>query len=332
MKKVFFLLLIAALLLTGCDGLKNPGAAETPEAVIASTSVRLPVGYIPNVQFAPLYTAIEKGFFRHQGIEVTMDYNMETDIVALVASNDIPFAVVSGEQVLLARGQGLPVVYVMNWYHNYPVGVMAKSGQEIRTPASLKGKKIGLPGRFGTSYIGLLALLDSAGLTEGDVTLDSIGFNQIESLVSDLDQAVVIYLANEPQVLAQKGYDVDVIAVSDYVPLVGNGLITNEQVLKENPDLVRRMVKAVRQGIDYDIEHPEEAYQISLKYVEGLAEADQALQQNILNASIGLWKSDTPGRTERSAWKQMQDILLKSGLMKKSVNLDDVFSNEYLPK
>ncbi len=40
---------------------------------------------------------------------------------------------------------------------------------------------------------------------------------------------------------------------------MGNGLITNEQVLKENPDLVRRMVKAVRQGIDYDIGHPEEA-------------------------------------------------------------------------
>jgi NitT/TauT family transport system substrate-binding protein len=292
--------------------------------------VRLPLGYIPDIQFAPLYVAMEKGYFRDAGIDLTLDYSFETDALQLVGVNNLQFAVVSGEQVLLARGQGLPVVYVMAWYQDYPVVLVAPVEEGIKTPQDLAGKKIGLPGLFGANYIGLRALLSAAGLQESDVTLDSIGFNQVEALAAGQEQAVVGYAANEPIVLRARGYEVDEIRVADWVQLASNGLITNENTAAQNPELVRSMVSALRRGLADAIANPEEAYEISKKYVEGLADQDPQVQHQKLATSIEFWKADQLGLSDRTAWENMHDLLLEMGLLKQPLEVDQAFTNEFL--
>src|SRR4030065_692252 len=68
----------------------------------------------------------------------------------------------------------------MAWWQDYPVAVAAPADSGIRTPEDLAGKRIGIPGLFGASYVGYRALLHAAGLPENAATLDSIGFNQVE--------------------------------------------------------------------------------------------------------------------------------------------------------
>src|SRR5512142_613737 len=102
MKRLIYLAIIVVFILSACGG----------NGTKKLTQVRLPLGYIPNVQFAPLYVAVQKGYFAAEGIQVTFDYSMENDITALVGSDNVQFGIVSGEQVLLARAKGLPVVYV----------------------------------------------------------------------------------------------------------------------------------------------------------------------------------------------------------------------------
>jgi len=282
------LALLTLLLALGLSACSSPGSRNEAGPL---AHIKLPLGYIPNVQFAPLYVAVDKGYFKDAGIEVEFDYSFETDAVALVGANELQFAVVSGEQVLLARAQGLPVVYVAAWYQQYPVAVVSKVEQNIQKPEDLKGKKIGLPGLFGANYIGLDALLYSAGLGEKDVTLDSIGFNQVEALATDREQAVSVYAANEPVQLHAQGYDLNEIRVADYVQLASNGLITNEKAIAENPDLVLRMTTAFLKGLADTIAKPDEAYEISKKHVEGLDQADESVQKQVLARSIDLWRT-----------------------------------------
>ena len=326
MLKRYLLLILLGALVTACS--RGAGTRSEEEALV---HIKLPLGYIPNVQFAPLYVAVEKGYFREAGIEVEFDYSFETDAVALVGADELQFAVVSGEQVLLARAQGLPVVYVAAWYQQYPVAVVAKAEQGIEAPADLKGKRIGLPGLYGANYIGLEALLFSADLSDADVTLDSIGFNQVEALATDQVQAVSVYAANEPVQLRAQGYEVNEIRVADHVQLASNGLITNEKTIAENPDLVRRMAKVLLQGLADAIANPNEAYEMSKVHVPNLADADEAVQKEVLTRSIDLWKAERLGLSDAQAWGNMQDTLLKMGLLREALDLEKAFTNDFVP-
>jgi len=322
--------IITAIVLAAAAACAPIPAAEKE----GSTPIRLPVGYIPNIQFAPLYVAIEKGFYSAEGLDVEMDYNMETDSVALLGAGELQFAVVSGEQVLLGRAQELPVVYVMAWYQDYPVGVTSLVDAGIESPQDLRGKRVGIPGMYGASYIGFKALLNAGGLKEQDVTLDAIGFTQVESLSNNIEDAVVVYISNEPIKLAAEGYEVHTLASADYISLVANGLVTSEEVIKEHPDLVRAMVRATLKGIQYTIDHQEEAFTISEKYVENLAAlspAEKDVQRQVLDASIALWQYDPLGYSQPDAWENMQELLLQMELITSPVDLDLAFSNGFLP-
>ncbi len=323
LKKIVLILLGLAFGLSACGTPKSTSGALT--------QISLPMGYIPNIQFAPFYIAVEKGYFKDAGIQVTFDYKFETDGVALVGANNVPFAVVSGEQVPLARAQGLPIVYVAAWYQKYPVAVVSKTSQNIKTPADLKGKKIGLPGLFGANYIGLDALLYSADLTEQDVTLDSIGYNQVTALAADREQAASVYTANEPVQLRAQGYSINVLQVADYVKLASNGIITNEKTISENPNLVRGFVKAFLHGLADAVANPDEAYTISTKYVDTLAGADPKVQKEILALSIDEWKANRLGMSDPQAWQNMNDTLVKMGSITKPLDVSKMFTNDFIP-
>jgi NitT/TauT family transport system substrate-binding protein len=173
--------------------------------------------------------------------------------------------------------------------------------------------------------------MNAGGLEDKDITLETIGFNQVEALASGRVDAAVIYVPNEPVQLEAQGMPVNIIRVADYLQMVSNGLVTNETTLLENPDLVRRMVAATLHGIQDTIADPVAAYQVSLKYVENLAQADQAVQQRILAESIKLWTAPPLGHTSPEAWENMQSMMLEMGLIPTPLDLSQAYSNAYLP-
>jgi len=115
------------------------------------------------------------------------------------------------------------------------------------------------------------------------------------------------------------------------VHLTSNGLITNEETLRENPELVRRLIRSLIEGIETTLEDPELAFEISKEYVEGLAQADRDVQLQILTSSLDFWRADQIGYSDPQAWVNMQDVLLNIGLLEFPVDLAASYSNDYLP-
>jgi len=117
-RKVALASLVVLLFVASCA--TTPAPTATPVPTRGLEPITLALGYIPSVQFAPFYVAIEKGYFREEGLDVKLRYGFESDLMKLVAAGEIPFVVASGEEVILARAQGLPVTYVMRWYNKFP--------------------------------------------------------------------------------------------------------------------------------------------------------------------------------------------------------------------
>lgn len=318
------IVLILSYIVMSCS-IINPSVGEKQQ------EVRLLLPFRPDVQFAPFYVAVERGYFADEDLDVYFEHLPENEAVTIVGAGEAPFAVVSGEQVLLARAQNIPIVYVLAWWQDYPVAVAYPVESDIDSIDDLVGKKIGIPGLYGASYIGFRAMISSAGILESDTNLDSIGYNQVEAMLAGQEDAIVVYANNEPIQLEAQNFPVKLFRVADYVHLSSNGLISSERVIADDPDLVRSMVAATLKGIEDTIEDPEAAFEISKGYVEGLDQANQTVMLGVLRESTLFWQADQLGRSNPDAWENMYTILLEMGLLEGELNLQEAFSNAFLP-
>jgi NitT/TauT family transport system substrate-binding protein len=316
---------MVAGLLAACGSAGTPAAPQT---------VTLAMGCIPNVQFAPFYVAVEQGYFADEGLTIKFDYGMETDLLKLVGSGDLQFAIASGDQVILARSQGLPVVYVLDWYRRFPVSVVSLAQAGIRQPADMVGKRIGTPAAYGASYIGWRALLEATGLKESDEELITVGYAQIAALESGQVDAALCYAMNEPVQMEAAGDQLSIIYVADYANLVSNGLITNEKTIAQQPDLVQSMVRASLRGLAYTLAHPDEAFQITQKYVPEVAgdAGTEAINRAVLAESIKFWQAPASdlGRSVEAEWAASQQIMQKMGLVGSEAQVTDMFTNRFI--
>jgi NitT/TauT family transport system substrate-binding protein len=328
MKSRILTLLACLLVVSACTAAPEVSSGPTP----ALTPIRLPMGYIPDPQFAPVYVADYKGYFAEENIAIEFDYSYETDGIALVGAEEFSFTLGSGEQAVMARAKGLPIVYVMQWFQKYPIAVIAKDEAGIEAPSDLVGRQIGIPGFFGASYVGFEGLLHAVGLTDSDVDLVEIGFTQAEALAQDQVEAAVVYVNNEPVRLRLQEINLDEIDVADYVDMVGNGLMTNDATVRDHPELVEGMVRALLRGLRDVLADPDEAFDICKNYVEGLdatPETEQA-QRAVLQASLEIWQAPRLGMSAAEAWSNTQEVLLAIDFIQEPVDLTAIWTNQFV--
>ncbi len=257
-----------------------------------------------------------------------------SDLLKLVGTNQVQFMIGSGDQVILGRSQGLPVRYVMRWYRRFPVVVFSETGSGIKTPRDLEGKRVGISALAGADYVGWQALVYATHIDPAKVSLQVIGYTQAAAVSQGRVDAALDYVVNGPVQLKLAGQAVNTIAVSDYIDLPSNGIITNDQTIRDHPDLVQALVGATLRGLQDTLADPEAAFQASLKAVPEAGGAQEATNRAIFDASVKLWQAEpgTLGLSDPHAWAEAVSFMQQTKLIQTAPAPADLFTNQFVQK
>ncbi len=247
--------------------------------------INMLIGYIPHVQFTPLYVGIEKKIFEKYGLKLNIEYGFGRDIFGLLMNQKADCALTDADELIISSEKGLKLMAFFQYYQDFPISIVKLGKNE--EPKSLIGKKLGLPDFYGTNYIGTLLFLNKYQLIN-KVEIVKIGYTQIQSLVSNKVDAVACYFNNEPIQLRLNNYNITEWKVKDFANLVGGAFISSEKNLKENNYYFSQFAKALKEAINYTIENKDEALDIAYKTVETLTLEQRKFWKAVLDATLEL--------------------------------------------
>jgi NitT/TauT family transport system substrate-binding protein len=325
------ILALALSLAIGCTSGNLPTPVRPHEALTVG------LGYIPNVQFAQFYRAQQQGYYSDLALEVTFQNEIDPNLITLVGQGAVDIGLADGTSVIPAVGQGIPIRFVGTIYEKFPNVVLTAADSGITDAAGLAGRSLGIPGRYGSSWIMLQALLQSAGLTPDDLEIrDYPDFGQAVGLRQGQVDAATGFRNNEPIQLARQGFGTNVIAIDGITPLAGPGLIVGEGTLAARRDAIQRFVSATVQAMSEIAADPSIGLEDAIAVVPELA-ADREGQLAILQATVEMWRTaDTSehGMTwvDRDAWARSLEFMrsLPDSNIPADLTVDRLITQEFM--
>lgn len=313
----------------------SPSSSSGASGATGSTPLTVGLGYIPSVQFAQFYLAQQAGYYTDAGLTVTLGNDIDPNLITKIGQGAVDIGEADGTSVIPAVSNGIPIVYTATLLGTFPDVVVAKASSGIKTAADLKGKNIGIPGRYGSSWIMLQALLKSANLTTNDVKITEFpDFGQAAALQQGAVDAATGFLNNEPIVLKNEGVDTVTLGVDAVTPLPGPGLVTGTATLAAKRTALAAFVKATLRAMDDITADPQKGLDATYAVVPDLAK-NKPLQAQILTATIATWKDQRTnaayGVIDTAGWQKSVDFMSSLGLVPHPVQVSQLTDSSLLP-
>lgn len=268
-----------AALLGACSS----GTASRSLSTASGAAGPLTIGmtYTPNVQFAPFYMSVyaDGTQLRHHGAQ-------EGQFEALLAGTE-HLVVAGGDEAAVAASNGSDLVIIGGYYQRYPACLIMPQDSPITALNQLAGRTVGVPGRTGETWYALQLALETAGLTESDVTIQEIGFTQQAALVGGKVDAIVGFSNNDAVQIAQNGMAVRTLDVAAEVPLIGASLVTTARVLAARRDDLAAAVSASAKGMTRFVDDPDAAVETTRTYVTDLVDPQEAARAREVAVATG---------------------------------------------
>jgi ABC-type nitrate/sulfonate/bicarbonate transport system substrate-binding protein len=322
--QILLSMLLLAGLLTGCQTQAATSPTLKPLTFMA--------GYKPqaNLPFVGVYVAQEKGFFRNEGLEVTIQHSAGGgEHLQLLAAGKVDVTTQDAAVLLQRRADpGLPLVSLALIGQRGQQAFAALADAGIETVGDWVGRKVGYKG---SPPPDLFALLAAAGVEAGDVELVNVGFDP-RTLTEGMVDVYPVFKSNEPDLMRGWGYEVKLWEAADFgVPTLGLAYVTTPDIIAKDPARLAGFTRAALAGIDYAREHPDEAVEIVMKYAGD--SADPAHMRYMLDTELADAVSPQGyGAQTEAQWQALHDMLVKFQAIAKPIAVKEAFTTEFLPQ
>ncbi|MFC4810232.1 ABC transporter substrate-binding protein [Paenibacillus sp. GCM10023250] len=309
------------------EGANAPGGSQTPPQKIS-----LMLDWYPNAVHSFLYAAEAQGYFAKAGLDVDIRMPAETnDALKLVAAGKVDLALTYQPQVLMARGERIPVKAIAAVVRHPLNHLMVPAGSGVRSPKDLAGKTIGF------SSIPLYeamarTMIEADGGDPDAAKLIDVGYDLIPAVsTSKVDAIIGGFINHEQLILDKDGHPVNSIdpaayGVPDYYELV---LAASDDGLKAKQDLFTKFVQAAAEGQRYVEAHPDDALKMLLEHEDGGSPLDPSIEAKSLVILLPLMTDkDAPfGAQDPASWDRVNDWLADHDLLGADVKAADAFVN-----
>ena len=286
------------------------------------------------MEHAGFFVAKQRGAYAEEGLEVEILEGTGAPTTArLVGNGTYKIGVASGSATVMARARGIPVVSLAVINQHSPVVVYSLGERGIRRPEDLVSKRIGV-NVGGTKHREFQAFLKAVGIAQTSLILVGMTESSPAPLLAGQVDAMLGYTEDQPVTVELRGQSVNRIALADHgVDLYSTNIIANESFLRENPDLVRRLLRASLKGWRYAVQHPDEAVAAYMAY---RPESNEAFNRANFRQLLPILTSPDVirlglGAQTADRWIHTRDVLHDLGMISRRVAVDSLFTNALLP-
>ena len=323
------------LLLTACSAGNKDNQASTKKNSGSNQKVQkvtLMLDWYPNAVHSLLYAAKEKGYFKEQGLDVDIKMPADTnDPLKLVAANQVDMAISYQPQVLVARGENIPVQSFAALVRHPLNQLLVPANGPIKSPKDLAGKTIGYPSIPLDEAI-VQTMVKSDGGDPQKIKMVDIGWDLIPAMATKKTDALIGgYINHEKLLLEKEGHPMLALnpkeyGVPDYYELV---LVGSEKELKAKPDVFKKFMAAITKGQQYVQQNPEEGLSILFKNEDKSSPLDKDVETKSLHLLLPLMdaKDKAFGYQDPQTWKNVAKWLQDNKVVKTNVNSKDAFVN-----
>jgi NitT/TauT family transport system substrate-binding protein len=285
-------------------------------------------------EYAPLYVALERGYYKAEGLDVQLaEGNGAQNVLKALAAGNEKFGYGPAVAAATAISQGLPVRVVALYQTSAPMGVIAFPDTPLKGPKDLEGKRLAISvGETFGDMIRPFTRINNVDLSKIQLIQMDASARTLQFLTHKID-VMSVYLSNElPQIEKRAGVKFNVIKVTDFgLNVLGSSMYASSAFAEQNPEIVKKLLRATAKGYRDAMADPKEAAKIMAKHMM-VPEQPDVLERQVeetmvtTNAPPGQpigWQTD-------AAWEATLNLLKETGGIADVKALTAYFTNAYL--